>query len=331
MPPASDNVYVTNLPPGFTQQDVETVFGQYGIVSQCRVLSSAPGQRCAALVRFPSVEEALTIVQELDGAVLIGLSDPVQLRFADTPEIKAQKYGKMATNGPSLGGKAVGNGFGKGSVSAPYSAVPNKSSPPPSDNLYITNLPADMDEVRLRMIFGGYGLVRQCRLLKPSPSGKVPALVRYSSDEEAARVKSSLDGAIPEGLEQPVFVDYADPPGSSNNTIAKAPESDKLIMVIVNGFEDAGCMPGGKWQNNESTIYVAGLPPDTTDYYMYRLFSPFGAIAAKGVRAVQNPDGTCKGFGFVNYLNNSSAAAAIHTISGTRLPDGSMIKVSIKT
>merc|ERR1740123_2012700 len=89
------------------------------------------------------------------------------------------------------------------------------------------------------------------------------------------------------------------------------------IDTIVKGFQMSGLMPGGTGYSNtsEHALYIAGLPPDTTDYYLYRLFSPLGAIAPKGVRTMTNEDGTCKGIA----INNGSV-----------MPDGSRLKVSIK-
>merc|ERR1711920_1097395 len=80
----------------------------------------------------------------------------------------------------------------------------------------------------------------------------------------------------------------------------------------------------------DSALYVAGLPLDTTDYHLYRLFSPLGAIAPKGVRAMLSEDFTCKGIGFVNYLDRQSAELAISIYNGTVMPDGNRLKVAIK-
>merc|ERR1712150_75704 len=100
------------------------------------------------------------------------------------------------------------------------------------------------------------------------------------------------------------------------------------IQQIVNGFEAAGALPGSKGFNNDeselNTLYIAGLPSDTEDLHLYRLFSPFGAITPKGARAVTNMDGSCKGIGFVNFLDSAAAQAAIMTYNGAVMPDGSI-------
>merc|ERR1711920_1200498 len=49
-----------------------------------------------------------------------------------------------------------------------------------------------------------------------------------------------------------------------------------------------------------------------------------------GVRAMLSDDGTCKGIGFVNYLDRTSAELAISIYNGTIMPDGNRLKVAIK-
>lgn len=103
------------------------------------------------------------------------------------------------------------------------------------------------------------------------------------------------------------------------------------ISMVVSGIEASGVLPGKARVSNESTLYVAGLTPDTRDLHLYQLFSPFGAISAKGVRAVANPDGTCRGFGFVDFLDPQSVQSAIAAYDGAILPDGTVMRVAVKT
>merc|ERR1712048_761184 len=89
-------------------------------------------------------------------------------------------------------------------------------------------------------------------------------------------------------------------------------------------------MGGGKWSNDNGAIWIGGLPYDTTDLDLYQIFAAFGAIPSNGVRAMLNDDGSCKGFGFVNYIDPTHAQTAIATLNGTQMPDGSVIQVKVK-
>lgn len=55
-------------------------------------------------------------------------------------------------------------------------------------------------------------------------------------------------------------------------------------------------------------VFIKNLPSDTTDCDLYKLFAPFGAISPSGVKAMVNADGSCKGIGFVDFMDPSHAA-----------------------
>merc|ERR1740120_340979 len=73
-------------------------------------------------------------------------------------------------------------------------------------------------------------------------------------------------------------------------------------------------LPGGTWANDERTVCINGLPSDTTEADLLKIFSPFGAILPGGVRVKLNDDGTAKGSGMVNFQQMESTEAAIETL-----------------
>eukprot|EP00972_Heterocapsa_arctica_P089463 13189359-Heterocapsa_arctica.AAC.1 len=84
----------------------------------------------------------------------------------------------------------------------------------------------------------------------------------------------------------------------------------------------------------ECQLYIRNLPSDTTDLDLYELFSSFGAIAPRGVKAMTGPDGVCTGIGFIDFLNTDgpqAAQAAIMTLNGTQMPDGSILSIASKS
>merc|ERR1719356_387685 len=84
--------------------------------------------------------------------------------------------------------------------------------PPPSDNLFIGELPATFTDEQVKAVFAAYGTVTQCKLLPGQ--GKNAALVRFASQDEATWIKDNLNGNIAQGLTGPISVKYANPPGS---------------------------------------------------------------------------------------------------------------------
>merc|ERR1712032_1085420 len=105
------------------------------------------------------------------------------------------------------------------------------------------------------------------------------------------------------------------------------------IKTLVDGIYSSGCLPGGiNWANDENAVYIAGLPDDCTNLDLWKIFAPFGPIAPNGVRSMPGDEGkSCKGFAFVNFLDHTSAEAAVLVLNGVQLADGTALKVSIKS
>jgi len=68
------------------------------------------------------------------------------------------------------------------------------------------------------------------------------------------------------------------------------------------------------------------LPGTADELYVYKVFSPFGALDSISVK-----QGEGWAIGFVKYTTNEEAQAAIAGLTNCLLPDGSMLKVSVKT
>lgn len=231
---------------------------------------------------------------------------------------------------------------------------------PPSDNLFVQDLPEGTDENTLKTVFSCYGSVVQGKVIAGNKG-----FVRYSSMEEAQWVVENVNGNIPEGFSTPVQVKFANPPGGGkgggkwqqNNSApypgggaiqqwqpqgkaaggkgkdggGKGGKGNYAMKDFVKMLSMSGNLPGGKWTNDENCIFVGGLAQDCTDEDLYQIFSPFGAIASKGVRAMKNKEtGQCTGFGFVNFIDPAATPLAIMTLNNQQLPDGQMLRVSIK-
>jgi len=259
--------------------------------------------------------------------------------------------GDMGSWTPTWGGKGKGG------------APPGAEQPAmESNNLFVGDLPSMMDEAQLSSVLGAYGQIQDLKLLPPAASGKRAALIRFSSTAEAKWIVENLNGNIPQGFTEPITVKYKAPPqgkgcgkdfgkdfgggcgggfdgfskgfkdkGFGKGCKGKGKSGPIGIKQLVDGILESGALPGGaKYTNDENTLFVGGMPEDTTDEDLFLLFSPFGAIAPRGVRAMANEDkSACKGFGFVNFLDYASSATAIETLNGTQY-DGKTLKVCRK-
>lgn len=342
--PPSDNVWIGDLPPSLSQEECEAVFRAYGSIAQCRVMPpKQPGQKASALVRFGSVEEASWIVENLNGNLAEGLAEPIVARFANPP----------------------------GSVRRDFKE-PVTTSAPPSDNVWVGDLPATLSKDECEAIFQAYGSVAQCRVMPPKqPGQKASALVRFNSVDQAQWIVENLNGNLVHGLTEPIVARFANSPGSygkdgkdggkggclayrsepyggkgagggcswgkdggvGNGHLVSKGHGKALALgsfaSLYGAVKKAGLLGAGTTPQ-ECQVYIKNLPSDTTDADLYKLFSPFGAIAPSGCKAMTNDDGTCKGFGFVDFVEPLAASTATATLNGFTTPEGNIVGVSIK-
>lgn len=94
----SDNLYVQGLPLDMTEDMVTTIFGSYGNVTSVKVLPNSGKPDSAAMVRLADISQAQWLVDNLNGNVPVGLSSPIQVRFAK-PSGSTSGYGKAAGKG----------------------------------------------------------------------------------------------------------------------------------------------------------------------------------------------------------------------------------------
>lgn len=247
---------------------------------------------------------------------------------------------RVASRGPANeGGRKAARSGGGSSGSGGRRASSAGGEAPPSDNLFVTGLPAGMANESLKQLFAAHGKVAQCKVLNggnPNSEGKCAALVRFESLEEAKRMKEKLKEGNLDGLPQSLSVRFADSHDHRGHRGGEGKGGGKgggivSIEGLASSFETNGSLPGGRGQEaNQHALYIAGLPPDTANVHLYKLFASFGAIRPKGVHAMMNPDGTCKGIAFVNFLDEAAAQAAIMMYNGAVLPDGTTLKVALK-
>merc|ERR1712156_996415 len=92
-----------------------------------------------------------------------------------------------------------------------------------------------------------------------------------------------------------------------------------------------GSLPGTEGiRPHSNQLYVRGLPPDTTDADLLEIFSPFGAIPPRGVKAMQGEGGMCSGIGFIDFVEKDHALTAISHLNGAFTPEGNSLFVCLK-
>jgi len=306
--PPSDNLYITGLPLGLDHDTLHAMFGQYGVVVQCKVLDPRPDATAShALVRFSTVEEAVVVKKALSGYIMQGLSEPLIVEYAIQKD-KGPEKGEKGDKGWK-GGKGCEKGC-EGLFWDELAPVSWEGKGWKGDGWKGDGWKGDSwkgDGWKGEPCWkGGTALPAAWKGEKGAPAWKgadVPAAYRGGLG------KGGAGGKGPDDRGKGLFIS---------------------MEKVLEGFAAAQCLPGQGMGYDDNALHISGLPKDCDDIHLYKLMAPFGAIPPTGIKAMKHADGTCKGFGFVNYIQSSAMEAAMQMLNGTLLPDGTVMNVTPK-
>uniref|UniRef100_A0A7S1LTC5 RRM domain-containing protein n=2 Tax=Alexandrium catenella TaxID=2925 RepID=A0A7S1LTC5_ALECA len=74
----------------------------------------------------------------------------------------------------------------------------------PSERVYITNLPQDINEAKVKEVLGDYGTIKSVKVVSPGT-----VILGLSSLDEAKWMVENLDGNMPEGITSSITVKFA--------------------------------------------------------------------------------------------------------------------------
>lgn len=101
-----DNLFVAGLPIGTSEERLGRIFGQFGVVTSCKVLPHGSKPDCAAMVRMSNANEAAWALQNLNGQVPEGFPARISVRYAQHSIGKGGSYQAIGK-----GGMIVANRF----------------------------------------------------------------------------------------------------------------------------------------------------------------------------------------------------------------------------
>jgi len=290
----SDNLYIAGLPEAFETESVKQFFGAIGNVTQCKSFGYG-----FALVRFASLQEAMTVRQSLNGQKPIGCVNPLKITFA-SPRDKKDDW-----TCPRCGDLQ----FQK-NTQCRMCGCPRPQA-------------GDLQAAIVANVEGGdwtcvscgdlqFKKNTSCRLCgspAPGPGGEQSAAALPVFGKAMGKGKATggpYGGGKGEGKVK----------GGPMCTIAE------FINELV-----VGGLPGGDQDPSLNLVYVAGLPPDCTSENLYQIFSTFGPLPPKGARVETLTTGQCDGSGSVNFMELVHADMAVMALNGIGLPNGTKLEV----
>ena len=313
------NLIVNYLPQSMAEDDVRKLFAAVGEVQSCKVIKDKQSQVSLgyAFINYISAGDAEKAIQSL--------------------------------NGLPLQNKTIKVSYARPSSSTIMDA-----------NLYIAYLPKMFTQGDLDTLFRPYGNIITSKILHDAATGlsRGVGFIRFDKHHEADKAILALNGKQLPGAPQPILVKFANP-AKTTTTLNTRPMSMGLAINnmanlsrrVNSMFNSSGA--GGPMRHSIASnlrynpvsvnsglaanqshaggqgfcLFVFNIPESSQANLLYELFCPFGAITS--VKVMRDPEGKCKGFGFVNMVNYEEAYNAICALNGYLL-DGKSLQVSFK-
>ncbi|XVE55855.1 hypothetical protein DITRI_Ditri03aG0190900 [Diplodiscus trichospermus] len=179
-----NNVYLKNLSESTTDEDLKTIFGEYGEITSAVVMRDADGKsKCFGFVNFENADDAAKAVEALNGKKFeekewyVGKA---QKKSEREQELKAQFEQSMKEAADKFQGV----------------------------NLYIKNLDDGIDDKKLKELFSEFGNITSCKVMRdPSGISRGSGFVAFSTPEEASRALAEMNGKMV--VSKPLYVALA--------------------------------------------------------------------------------------------------------------------------
>ena len=156
-------------------------------------------------------------------------------------------------------------------------------------NIFVKNIDKQVDNRELHELFREYGMVLSSKVARDVAGvSKGYGFVQFETDEEAKKAIDGVNGKDIRG--RPVFVG-----------------------PFVRRQERSS--PGAAFTN----VYVKNIPEEMGDEELKKLFEEHGPTTS--VVIMKDGDGKSRGFGFVNFEDAESAAAAVEKLNGSMQGD----------
>ncbi|PSS17262.1 Polyadenylate-binding protein like [Actinidia chinensis var. chinensis] len=168
-----NNVYVKNLSESTSEEDLNKIFGEYGILTSVVVMRDGDGKsKCFGFVNFENTDAAANAVEALNGKKI------------DDKEWYVGKAQKKSERELEL----------KSRFEQSAKEVVDKFQ---GLNLYVKNLDDSIDDDKLRELFSEFGTVTSCKVMcDPSGISRGSGFVAFTTPEEASRALAEMNGKM---------------------------------------------------------------------------------------------------------------------------------------
>ncbi|XP_058089051.1 polyadenylate-binding protein RBP47-like isoform X2 [Magnolia sinica] len=271
---ADDNktIWVGDLYYWMDENYLHSCFGQTGEVNSIKVIrNKQTGQSEGyGFVEFLSHAAAEKVLQSYSGATMPNTDQPFRLNWAT------------------------------------FSMGDRRSDASSDHSIFVGDLAPDVTDTLLQETFASkYPSVKGAKVVIDTNTGRSKGygFVRFGDDNERSRAMTEMNGAYCSS--RPMRIGAATPRKSSG---FQQSYSSQVGGYASNGASAQGFQSDGDSTN--TTIFVGGLGPNTSDEDLRQAFSQYGEIIS-----VKIPIG--KGCGFVQFAQRNHAEEALQRLNGT--------------
>jgi polyadenylate-binding protein len=155
-------------------------------------------------------------------------------------------------------------------------------------NIFIKNLPKDMDHKGLYDICSPFGNILSCKVATlPTGLSKGYGYVHYETQEAAELAIKNINGMNIDG--------------------------SRVVVEPFVARKDRGATADVKYNN----VYVKNVAETVTEEKLTDLFAPFGPVSSVHIKRDEN--GVSKGFGFVTFDDHDGAKNAVDAMNGKEI------------
>uniref|UniRef100_A0A8C5N5K7 Polyadenylate-binding protein n=1 Tax=Gouania willdenowi TaxID=441366 RepID=A0A8C5N5K7_GOUWI len=256
------NIFIKNLDKSIDNKALYDTFSAFGNILSCKVVCDENGSKGYGFVHFETHEAAERAIEKMNGMLLNDRKVFVG-RFKSRKEREAE-----------LGARAR-----------------------EFTNVYIKNFGEDMDDEKLRELFGRYGKVEVIRVMTDETGkSKGFGFVSFERHEDAQKAVDDMNGKEMNGRQ--MYVGRAQKKGERQNELKRKFEQMKQDRMT-------------RYQG--VNLYVKNLDDGLDDERLRKEFSPFGTITSA---KVMMEGGRSKGFGFVCFSSPEEATKAVTEMNG---------------
>ncbi|XP_037918118.1 ELAV-like protein 2 isoform X4 [Hermetia illucens] len=195
------NLYVSGLPKNLSQPDLEAMFAAYGRIITSRILCDNMSglSKGVGFIRFDQRVEAERAIQDLNGKVPKGCTDPITVKFANNPSSNSKAL-------PPLAAYLTPQAATRSLLSSRYSPLagdllansilPGSAMTGSGWCIFVYNLAPETEENVLWQLFGPFGAVQCVKVIRDLQTNKCKGFgfVTMTNYDEAVVAIQSLNG-----------------------------------------------------------------------------------------------------------------------------------------